>query len=326
MRHRFTVLAIVAALSAVPCSQRVSAQLTQVTGSFTATVLPMHFALNPKAIRVVGDQIYVVSRGDHTVAVYTKTMELVRRIGRIGNGPGELLRPSSVDVDSDGGVWVADEGNNRIQRFDAQGKSTLTFPSQRPQHIRWLRDGTLAVVETFGEELVRLYRADGADAGSISGDVEVPKASTKQVHYFNRPVTTELPNGSLVIAARLIVPPRIRVLRRDSTVLSEVPLPNEHLGKLLDEATASQLQMIQSGGYGGRGVISDVEVTPEGDHLWIAPAAEGLFRYGFGKKSFDYFNVIAPDGSRMGMQDFDFLGPAEIIGISGLNCFTARLR
>lgn len=38
-----------------------------------------------------------------------------------GTGPGQVLTPQGVAVGTDGSVWVADTGNNRVQRFTAAG-------------------------------------------------------------------------------------------------------------------------------------------------------------------------------------------------------------
>ncbi len=42
--------------------------------------------------------------------------------GSRGSGPGELVEPAGVAVDADGNIYVADAGNHRIQKFDAQGR------------------------------------------------------------------------------------------------------------------------------------------------------------------------------------------------------------
>jgi hypothetical protein len=313
-------------LVALLCAGSLSAQQRKSIGEFSATFLPPHIGNSPRAVRVSGNYVYVVSRADHAVSVYTKDMEFVRRIGRIGNGPGELMRPSAVDIEPDGSVWVADEGNNRVQKFDADGRFLSMFASKQPQHLRRFHDGVLGVVEVFAEPIVRLYRADGSVAGEIKGHVEVPGATPKQIHYFNRPVMSELADGSVVVAAPLIVPPRIRLFRRNGSVVAEAPLPVAGLEALIDEAVARQREMITKGRYGGRSVINDVEAPARGEYIWIAPSAEGLFRYSTTTATFDYFDIATADGLRIGTQDFDFIAATEIIGISGKHCFRAKLR
>ncbi len=42
--------------------------------------------------------------------------------GSSGSGDGQLNRPTGVAVDSDGIIYVADWGNDRLQVFDADGR------------------------------------------------------------------------------------------------------------------------------------------------------------------------------------------------------------
>src|SRR5437588_828915 len=38
-----------------------------------------------------------------------------------GNGPGHLSLPNGIAFDRSGNLWIADEGNNRIQEWTADG-------------------------------------------------------------------------------------------------------------------------------------------------------------------------------------------------------------
>jgi len=49
-------------------------------------------------------------------------VRLVAQWGEQGSGPGQLLEPRDVAVDSQGNVYVVDTGNKRVQRFDAEGR------------------------------------------------------------------------------------------------------------------------------------------------------------------------------------------------------------
>ncbi len=48
-------------------------------------------------------------------------------LGTSGAGDGQLNRPADVAVGLNGEVWVADKSNNRIQKFDAEGKFQFKF-------------------------------------------------------------------------------------------------------------------------------------------------------------------------------------------------------
>ncbi len=51
------------------------------------------------------------------------------RAGIAGAGAGQLSEPLGVAIDSSGNVWVAEEGNDRIQEFSETGASITTFGS-----------------------------------------------------------------------------------------------------------------------------------------------------------------------------------------------------
>lgn len=54
----------------------------------------------------------------------------VQRIGARGEGPGELMRPAGLQVDTEGRLLVGDAGRNRIHLFDPDGGFVRDF-SQR---------------------------------------------------------------------------------------------------------------------------------------------------------------------------------------------------
>ena len=66
--------------------------------------------------------IYVVDSGNHRVVVFDFQGRFVRTMGREGQGPGELSRPSGACVGRDSVLAVADYRNNRIQIYDQSGK------------------------------------------------------------------------------------------------------------------------------------------------------------------------------------------------------------
>jgi DNA-binding beta-propeller fold protein YncE len=53
---------------------------------------------------------------------YTADGRKLREWGSAGTGPGQFRLPHSIQIDSQGVVYVADRENGRIQRFDAGGK------------------------------------------------------------------------------------------------------------------------------------------------------------------------------------------------------------
>jgi DNA-binding beta-propeller fold protein YncE len=42
--------------------------------------------------------------------------------GKYGRAPGEFSAPQAIAIDKDDNVYVADTDNNRIQKFDSNGR------------------------------------------------------------------------------------------------------------------------------------------------------------------------------------------------------------
>ena len=61
-----------------------------------------------------------------------------------GSGDGQLSRPHSIDIDSNSGhVYVADSGNNRVQKFttDKEGANVQKFSNNGMFVTRWGSEG-----------------------------------------------------------------------------------------------------------------------------------------------------------------------------------------
>ena len=91
--------------------------------------------------------IYVTDSRSNTVKVFDSAYNFVRTIGRPGEGKADLMFPidTEVVVNSGGGmanvyeVFVADQGNDRIQVFDLEGnwQRSITFGGTDGQNCNW---------------------------------------------------------------------------------------------------------------------------------------------------------------------------------------------
>lgn len=93
--------------------------------------------------------MFVATLG-HDVLVFDKDDKFVRRIGRPGQGPGELAYPFGVAVDPDNRVWVADTNNGRVHQYENNGKFNMSFAGLvLPRGVATDRLGRVYVVDTF---------------------------------------------------------------------------------------------------------------------------------------------------------------------------------
>ena len=76
---------------------------------------------------------YTVTAADATTQDYMVTVTAVTFVttwGSSGTGNGQFSTPRSIAVDASGNVYVADSGNNRIQKFSSAGVFITTWGSQ----------------------------------------------------------------------------------------------------------------------------------------------------------------------------------------------------
>jgi hypothetical protein len=95
----------------------------------------------------IGDdgRIYVLQAEEHHVKVFNADGQLVRIVGRRGEGPGEFRRPTSIAVRRDT-LWVIDESLRRISTFSTVdfrhlGTRRVPLDSRPPGAV--LADGSL---------------------------------------------------------------------------------------------------------------------------------------------------------------------------------------
>jgi DNA-binding beta-propeller fold protein YncE len=76
--------------------------------------------------------------------------------GSHGTGPGQFEMPHSLAMDSQGRLFVADRGNNRVQIFREDGTFLGQWPNiPGPSHFWITRDGYLWLVSGVGNRLAK---------------------------------------------------------------------------------------------------------------------------------------------------------------------------
>ena len=125
------------------------------------------------------------------------------RFGKAGAGNGEFNLPSSMAVDPEGNLFVADMFNNRIQKFTSAGVFLRSYGRQgfgdglflNPAGVAISRSGRLHVgdsknyrvqVFTLGLDFILRFGAEGSDAGKFfGGSLKVATDSANNVYVLD---------------------------------------------------------------------------------------------------------------------------------------------
>jgi len=113
--------------------------------------------------------IYVSDALDYSLKKFDTSGELVGKVGRKGEGPGEFTAPRQLDV-SDDYVYVTDQYQPVIKVFDLDLHYRFTVRLRVPVgEMKALGHGKLAVVSVFPGEnsSVSVYDHEGRKVGSV---------------------------------------------------------------------------------------------------------------------------------------------------------------
>jgi sugar lactone lactonase YvrE len=172
---------------------------------FTLTGQPS--LASPRGVAAKDKLIYVAEAGAGRVTVYDRAGKLRQTIGALGDAAGQLREPVGVAADGNGDVWVVNSGNNRLERFAADGAPRGSIPvpgwtgSQlKESYLAIDGEGTLYLGD-WELGAVRRFRPDGSELPALGSGIRKPSGIARSplpvVHLHNAALkrTTGTPCG-----------------------------------------------------------------------------------------------------------------------------------
>lgn len=119
--------------------------------------------------------VYVVDRGGHALRVIKdgKVYTLVNKSGkkgrRLGHGPdAQLSGPKHIAIDAEDRVWIADDQNDRICRYDPKSKTLVAVIGKDSPLSQWEtkrthglfihKDGSIYVLDSKNNRVLKIIK------------------------------------------------------------------------------------------------------------------------------------------------------------------------
>ncbi|MBW7858773.1 MAG: 6-bladed beta-propeller [Leptonema sp. (in: Bacteria)] len=178
----------------------------------------------PMSFQLYKDRFYIADYAGDQIFILEKNGRIVTVFGETGSGDAQFRGPSGISV-SNNVIFVVDQGNRRIQKFDFDGNLLDSWQPEgltRPYGIS-AKDSLLAVSDLSGS--VFILDEDGIVRQKI------------QNQKINRPTNIEWQNSKLFIADEKNGP---LIFNLETEQFDELPTLRDHQDKqiLIDRAVA----------------------------------------------------------------------------------------
>lgn len=121
-----------------------------------------------KDIKIDRDgNIFILDTGDNCIKKFSKDKKFLKKVGRKGQGPGEMNSPANIDIDLRGNIYLNDSGNRRINVYDNDLKYIKTISLARQARFSKLfigAEGNLVMYKfprRVGDKYFHLFSRDG---------------------------------------------------------------------------------------------------------------------------------------------------------------------
>lgn len=282
-------------------------------------------AYQPERVRLArdGKLAYVLSRQDHSVAVFDVTTgELRRRIGRMGSQPGDLYNPSDIAVSKAGEVWIADRGNRRVQKFLASGEYSMHFPLDSPISIDVLPSGDLVVVDSRDKLLMRLYSPKGQLLTMLGTPLDLGTGDEVRDAFLSRGRAT-VDGENIWYMFRSLPKPEVRIFSAGGSVKQTFWPDGTELGASSERAKKELAKSVtNSTRFAYSGTLNALAIDPVTRNVWIAVAGPIAYVYRSDLQKIGEYRFKGRDPFYYGASDiqFDTQGRGYIV-VPGKGCF-----
>jgi RHS repeat-associated protein len=262
------------------------------------------------------------SAGTVRLGLYERKLEF----GKEGSGSGQLKKPMGIAVDSSGDVWVADTGNDRIDKFSPTGtflksvgkEGTGELDFKEPKGIAIDSEGNVFVADS-GNKRIEELNSGGGYVGqktltSAPAGITVGKGENSSEEQGDE-VYVALPSGTKEIEAYYLEAPGDFV---KSTTFGTAGSGNGEF------SAPTGVALNEDAAIGERGTEDRVLVADSGNYRVqslksaIDDGVKLEYSMQFGSKGSGNGEFSTPDGITTEPSDLEYLAESSNPGVTGL--------
>lgn len=231
-------------------------------------------------------QLFYILGGDRRVSVYDSQHNLLRAF------PSYMQSPSSVKVDSESRIYIADTEANQIKVFSPEGKAIRTLSINQPLSFAVLSDGNIIVASPADGWLLHLYDSSGQTISSFGRVKRFDPVSEEENNFLNRGKVFIDSTDTIYFVYRFAPTPGIQKYSPKGKAISEFAITGKAIDLQLEPAQRF-LENRTPNKIGGITIINSAIIDPVTDHIWVcmngASDAPVIYEYSSdGKKLQEY--------------------------------------
>jgi hypothetical protein len=318
----FTLMTLV--LFPVQAKKKVQIQVKkspQTNNSFNSSERIFSDVISKKAVAIrpsKDKQLFYILGGDRRVSVYDSQHNFLHVFSSY------MQSPSSIEVDSENRIYIADSEANQIKVFSPEGQALKTLSINQPLSFAVLSNGDIIVASPSQGWLLHLYDSSGHEIRSFGRVKQFDLASKEENNFLNRGKVLIDSTDTIYFVYRFAPIPGVQKYSSKGKEISELAITGKAIDLQLDIAQEF-LRNRTPNKIGGITIINSATIDRGTGHIWVcmngASDAPGVYEYNSkGKKLREYSFVIDSQAypSR-------FLINADHIVISGssIDLFTA---
>lgn len=240
------------------------------------SVIPEDFLVRPIDAEFYNGYFIVSDAGEHCIKLFNLEGVFKKKIGKKGNGPGELLNPLYIAIDKkEDKIYCVDEGNKRISCFLISGEFITSFKTLTISINEIIAENGFIYASAYNEatsSFLAIYNSKGRLTYTFGDlfDLKVNKLGYRSQIYSN--IFLDSSKDSIYVSFSYL--PLIQVFKKSGDLIKMIKLEEKRLWSFYNN-NLNKTNVEVNGGYLLRGMMAGAYINDNRIYLYY-PELRGI--------------------------------------------------